>query len=178
MIRRLIVLSAVVGVAVSGCSESDGSSPSQQDALAWAERVCQSLHEGGAALSTPPKLDPRSPQKAKASVVGYLETLDKALESMDAELQKAGSPPVAKGLDAYGHALATLDKIQQGVEGAVQRLRKVKVTDQAGLQKALTRAGKDLAKVQKLDGPAADLTANPELDKVFASAPKCQGIEA
>lgn len=177
MIRRLIVLTAVVGVAVSGCSESGGSSSSEQDALAWAERVCQSLHEGGAALSKPPQLDPRSPQKAKASVVGYLETLHKALESMDAELQDAGSPPVAKGLNAYGKALATLDEIQQGVDGAVQRLRKVKVTDQAGLQKALTRAGKDLAKVQKLDGPAADLTANPELDKVFANAPKCQGIE-
>lgn len=180
MIRRLIISAAVVGVAVSGVSGCTDSGPesSQQNAVAWADRVCGSLREGGATLSTPPNLDPRSPAKAKASVVSYLDKLKAAVESMDAELRDAGSPPVDDGLTAYGKALDTLDEIQQAVNGAVERLRKVKVSDQEGLRTALTRAGKDLAKAQRVDGPAADLKANPALDKVFAEAPACQGIEA
>lgn len=175
MIRRSIISVVVVAAAVSGCSDDGGADP-KQDATAWAEQVCKSLREGGQALSKPPQMDPTSPAKAKASVVAYLQTLQKALGSMEKDLRAAGEPPVDNGAAVYGKALATLDDISGAVDGAVSQLKKAKVSDKAGLQKALTQAGKGMAKVKQVGGPTADLKKNPELGEMFATAPACQGI--
>lgn len=179
MIRRSIVLITVLAAVLSGCSDAGSRGPdAKQDATAWAEQVCQSLREGGTALAQLPQLDPRKPAKAKAGVVTYLQTLRKALGTMEKDLRAAGTPPVADGGAAYTKALGTLKDISDAVDSAVTRLRKAKVDDKAGLQKALARAGKDMAKVRQVGGPAADLKSNPELGEVFATAPTCKGIQA
>lgn len=176
--RRRFLSAGLVAAAVvlTGC-DSEGGQPDQQQAVAWAERVCASVAEGGEKLSQPPKLDPRSPQNALDSIVVYLGKLSSALDGMENELRAAGSPPVRNGLDTYGKALATLDEIQAAVKNATTGLRNAKVDNPAALKKAMTRAGKEMTKVRAAEGPAADLKANPELYAVFAKAPSCQKID-
>lgn len=161
---------------LTGCG-GDDQQEAEKRAVAWAERVCATVADGGKQLSKPPRLNPSSPRSAKDSVVKYLGLLDGALAAMEAELRKAGSPPVRDGVSAYVKALQTVDEIQGAVGKAVTGLRKAKVSDKPALRKALNNAGKEMAKVRQIEGPAADLKANPALYAVFAKAPTCRRVD-
>lgn len=178
MRRRFLSAGLAAALVLTGCSGDDGDpAEGRQQAVAWAERVCDSVAEGGAKLSEPPKLDPSSPEKALAGIIGYLGKLSAAVKGMETELRAAGAPPVRDGQSAYDKALATLDDIQTAVKKATSGLRKAKVDDPATLRSAMTTAGQEMAKVRQSEGPAADLKANPELYAVFAKAPSCKQID-
>ncbi|RAY11034.1 hypothetical protein DPM19_32545 [Actinomadura craniellae] len=176
MVRHLIlgaVLTAITGTALTGCGGGDSDEPPVPPEVAWAGRFCTTIGEN-TQLSLP-QVDLNKPAEAKDALVAFLDSVSTKLKAQAGRLQSAGAPPVSGGQTAMDQALKKLNDTQAAVNAANTKLRATKVTNQAGLKTAFTRAGQDMAKFGSYQGPVRDLGAsNPTLGQAFSKAPACK----
>ncbi|MFL6144586.1 MAG: hypothetical protein ACJ72N_22325 [Labedaea sp.] len=174
--RRAVVYLLLVGCALAACG-SRPHGPDADPAVDWAEQVCARVETGAATLAQPPSVDLNDPQRARDGMVGYLERLSTALDSVASGLRGAGSPPVVDGQAAVDKAMATIGESKTAVDAARDRLRQAPVTDPASFQRAVADVGAGMAKLGDAQGPTKDLTANPALRKAFDQAPTCRRLD-
>lgn len=178
MIRRLIIGTVLVSVTATGAAacgggggDGDGGKPAPE--VAWAGRVCDGVTAGGAGLSFP-QLDPKDEAKSAKAIAGFLDAMNRHLETLETKVQGAGAPPVDGGRAALDSALSNLRGTQEAVQSASARITKAEVTDAKSYKAALRDAGRAMQKVQTYQGPTKDLRANPALAKAFDQANSCK----
>ncbi len=145
--------------------------------IAWAERVCGVVEQGGKSLAAFPAVDPNDPAKTKQAMVDYLKAISDELGKLGDGISSAGPPPVDNGDAAVDAALKRIGTLRASLADARDKLSAVPATDPAAFQAALAELGPQLEGLNAADGPTTDLKANPELKEAFSSAPTCRRVE-
>ncbi|MFC5289394.1 hypothetical protein ACFPM7_20275 [Actinokineospora guangxiensis] len=145
--------------------------------VAWAERVCGVVEQGGRSLARFPAVDPNDPAKTKRAMVDYLKAISAELGKLGEGISSAGAPPVDGGDAAVEAALQRIATLRASLADAQEKLSAVPATDPAAFQAALADLGPKLEGLHSAEGPTADLKANPELKEAFSSAPTCRRVE-
>ncbi|MGW5055351.1 hypothetical protein [Actinokineospora sp. NPDC004072] len=189
-------VSAAAVLAVAGACGSDPEAPPQlpapgqgttaeqappadlsDPAVAWAEKVCTAVEDGGKALSQFPAVDPSDPAKTKQAMLDYLQAISDTLAELGAGISAAGEPPVDGGAAAVDAALKRVEDLRAGLSGARAELAAVETGDPAAFQAALAALGPRLEGLNTTEGPTTDLKANPALKDAFAQAPACRRVD-
>ncbi|MFC7614727.1 hypothetical protein ACFQV2_15535 [Actinokineospora soli] len=145
--------------------------------IAWAEKVCGVVEQGGKSLSQIPAIDPNDPAKTKQAMLEYLGAISDELGKLGEGISAAGDPPVDDGAAAVDAALKRIETLRGSLAKAEEKLSAAPVTDPAAFQAALAQIGPDLEGLNTTEGPTAELKANPELKDAFNTAPACRRVE-
>lgn len=177
MVGRVLVgiVAVALGAATASCGSADGGV--SQEAVRWADRVCQSVNDGAQTLASPPRLNPADPTQARDGMVGYLDLVVHALDAVSQRIDDAGPPPVTDGRNAVVAAKGTIGETRSAIVSAQERLRAVQVTDLAHFQQEVGEIGKSMASLGNVEGPIKDLKGNHELNLAFSQAKSCQALE-
>src|SRR5256885_6899778 len=116
-----LAAAAALLLAAAGCGSHHGSA-NNGPAIAWAERVCLSVQRGATTLSQPPSIESTDPATARAGLVGYLDRVTGALDTVSRGITDAGPPPVSGGASAVAKATATLTPTPAAVGDAKTKL--------------------------------------------------------
>lgn len=183
------LVAAAFALVLTGCGSDDnppasspGSTSSSSpaggggDAVAWAEKVCQSFEGQIGALSQPPDIDTSDPQKTKESMATYLDGLATAIDSVVSGLKDAGAPPVDGGDQIVDDATKGFEQAKKTITDAKTTIEQAPVNDPTAFQAAFTKAGEDLQKLSDLDS-LESLEQNNELKAAFDEAPTCKKLD-
>jgi hypothetical protein len=182
MFRRLslaVVPAAALALALSGCSDSNGSNSSggqSGGAVGWADKVCQAIGDDLTALQERPNLTDTDPQKVRESLIAYLGQLTSTLEGMVSGVKDAGPPPVADGSAQVDKLTTLLGEAKTSLQEAKTNLEQVPANDPAAYQAAVLKVTEEMSNFAKLEDPFKEFEANKELNEAFEQAPACKQI--
>ncbi|GAA0643157.1 hypothetical protein GCM10010174_77470 [Kutzneria viridogrisea] len=161
-------------LALGGCGTAAAPPPDPDaPAVAWVDQICQSAKSESPKLAQAPTVDPANPQQARASLVGYLDTVSGAVQSLAEGIKKAGPAPVEGGQEAVDKALGALTSAQQSLAKAKTTLSGASITDTASYEKAVAAMRDSMAQLGDAGDPTAQLRKNKALDSAFAKAQHC-----
>ncbi|HET9140567.1 hypothetical protein [Actinophytocola sp.] len=182
MFRRpglAVVSAAALAFALSGCSDSNGSSSDGQagGAVGWADRVCQAIGDDLTALQQRPDLTNTDPQKVRESLITYLSQLSSTLDGMVSGVKDAGPPPVTDGSAQVDKLTDLLGNAKTSLQEAKTALEQAQANDPQAYQAAVLKVTEEMSKFAELEDPFKELSQNKELSDAFEQAPECKKID-
>ncbi|GAA2583172.1 hypothetical protein SMC26_22535 [Actinomadura fulvescens] len=177
MVRRVIsgiALACVMAAPLAGCG---GGSDKSDAKAAWAGRYCAGFKQSTQKLQFP-QIDPKSAKKSRDAILSFLGDIGNQLAAQASNLKAAGAPPVSGGEATYKTTYDNLTNVRMELGKVSADLLKAKVTDNKALTKALGAYGQKMSLFSSYQGPANDLRANKEVNKVFGEVSQCQNIGA
>jgi hypothetical protein len=123
-------------------------------------------------------LDPTSIDALKDAMVGFLEDVTAATESVIDEVEAVGIPDVEDGQTAADAVLSALRDSQAVFADARDRVQGLSTADPAAFGEELQTLGADLQSSMSGIGGELDQFASPELDEASKDIPECQEVAA
>jgi hypothetical protein len=188
MRKRMATLVIPLGMLLMGACSGDGGSGTDGEveldtvsATEYATGVCgaisgwvdeiQGLNQDLAA-----NLDPSSAESLKDAMVGFLEDVTAATDSVIAEVEAVGIPDVEDGQAAADAVLSALRDSQSVFADARDRVQGLSTADPAAFGEELQTLGTDLQSSMSGIGGELDQFASPELDEASKDIPECQEV--
>ena len=188
MRKRMATLVIPLGMLLIGACSGDGGGgtdgevePDTVSATEYATGVCgaisgwvdeiQGLNQDLAA-----NLDPSSAESLKDAMVGFLEDVTAATDSVIDEVEAVGIPDVDDGQAAADAVLSALRDSQSVFADARDRVQGLSTADPAAFGEELQTLGTDLQSSMSGIGGELDQFASPELDEASKDIPACQEV--
>jgi hypothetical protein len=188
MRRKLLALVVPLGMLVMGaCSGGDGGGTDGEaetvSATDYATGVCGAIAGWvddiqGLNQDLQANLDPTSADSLKDSMVGFLEDVTTATESVIDEVEGVGIPDVDDGEAAAETVLAALRNSRDVFADARDRVEGLSTEDPTAFAQELQTLGTDIQSSMSGIGSELDQFASPELDEVSQDIPECQEVAA
>jgi hypothetical protein len=160
----------------AGGTSTSGSGAASGDAVAWADKVCQSVESEIGTLSAGPQIDTSSPEAARDDLTSYLNDFGTALDRLIGGIESAGAPPVANGQQVVDETTAGLEQAKEAIQAARTKLDQVPINDPQAARQAFTEVAQDMQNLGQLDATES-MENNPELKDAFDKAPTCQKLD-
>jgi hypothetical protein len=172
----------VLGACAGGGGEPDGEvEPDTVSATEYATGVCGAISgwvDDIQALNQDlqDNLDPTSMDSLKDAMVGFLEDVTAATDSVIAEVEAVGIPDVEDGQAAADAVLSALRDSQSVFADARDRVQGLSTADPTAFGEELATLGTDLQSSMSGIGGELDQFASPELDEASKDIPECQEV--
>jgi hypothetical protein len=188
--RAMGLLFGVLLLAVAGCgSDTPGSgtgaggsgtassSAANADAVAWADKVCQSVESEVGTLTEPPQIDTSSPEAARDGLTSYLNDFGTAIDRLIGGIKGAGAPPVADGQRVVDETTQALERAQETIQNARTKLDQVPINDPQAARQAFTEVAQEMEQMGQVDATQS-MENHPELKDAFDKAATCQKLDS
>jgi hypothetical protein len=188
--KRMATLMIPLGMLVLGaCSGDDGGGTDGEvdtdtvSATEYATGVCGAIAGWvddiqGLNQDLQTNLDPSSIEALKDAMVGFLEDVTTATDSVIDEVEAVGIPDVEDGEAAADAVLSALRDSLAVFEDARDRVQGLSTDDPAAFAEELQTLGTDIGTSMSGIGGELDQFASPELDEVAKDIPECQEVAA
>lgn len=163
------------GASTTGTNTSSPSGTANEDAVAWAGKVCASVESEVGTLTKKPEIDTSTPESAKAGLVTFLDNFGTALDRLIGGIKGAGDPPVPNGKQAVEETTKGLEQAKKTVQDAQTKLAQTPMTDPAAAKQAFTEVAAQLTSIGQVDATKA-MEDLPQLEDAFKKAPTCQKL--
>jgi len=187
MRNKLATLVVPLGMLVMGaCSSGDGGTDGEVETVSateYATGVCGAIAGWvddiqGLNQDLQANLDPTSLDSLKDAMVGFLEDVTAATDSVIDEVEAVGIPDVEDGQAAADAVLSALRDSRDVFADAHDRVEGLSTADPAAFGEELQTLGTDLQSSMSGIGGELDQFASPELDEVSKDIPECQEVAA
>jgi hypothetical protein len=189
MRNKLATLVVPLGMLVMGaCSGGDGGTDGGGEAdtvsaTEYATGVCTAISGWvddiqGLNQDLQANLDPTSMDSLKDAMVGFLEDVTTATDSVISDVEAVGIPDVEDGQAAADAVLSALRDSRAVFADAHDRVEGLSTDDPAAFAEELETLGTDIGSSMSGIGGELDQFASPELDEVSQDIPECQEVAA
>jgi hypothetical protein len=188
MRKRMATLVIPLGMLLMGACSGDGGSgtdgevePDTVSATEYATGVCGAISGWvdeiqGLNQDLSANLDPSSADSLKDAMVGFLEDVTTATDSVIDEVGAVGIPDVEDGEATAEAVLTALRGSRDVFADAQARVEGLSTDDPAAFGEELQTLGTDLQSSMSGIGGELDQFASPELDQAFNDIPECQEV--
>ena len=177
--RRLAVLAATAGLALTGCGldrESTAASPAvvpQEQTVQWTDSVCSALIPVVNRIGSPPEFDLTAPVATQQAYSSYLaEAQTQAKRALEI-VSSAGSPPVEGGEQIANDVRSDITDINDDLADAKTQVDQADPNNVTAIGRAVVAASNVLGALANNAQALGALDGNPRLDAAFEQASSC-----
>jgi hypothetical protein len=164
------------GSASGTTAASSTGSEASGDAVAWADKVCESVQSEVGSLTQKPNIDTSTPESAKAGLISFMDNLGTALDRLIGGIKGAGDPPVPNGKQAAEETTKMFEEAKKTLQDAKAQLAQTPMDDPAAAKQAFVDVANKMTSLGDLDARRT-LDDVPQLKDAFNKAPACQKLD-
>lgn len=178
---RLVAIVAAMLLVFVGCKKSSTTATGgSSSADAYATGVCGAINawletiQGGAqGLQENP---PTSAEQGKTAVVGYLDDVVTATDTMVSAIEALGAPDVPDGEEIHATLQSALNKVKDVFSQARDEASQASTSDPAAFQAQMEALGTTLGSASAEVDESLSSVSGAELDSAFQDSPECQQL--